>query len=155
LLTELIEQHDRTRFEVFGYSLGPDDGSPARARFVAAFDRFVDVRAESVEETTRRIADDRIAVLFDTTGYVMHGRSAIFALRPAPIQINCIGFPGTLGADCYNYILTDRFVTPPEQQMNFSERFLYLPHCYLPGDSQRAVAETPTRAQCRLPAEGF
>lgn len=155
LLTEVIERHDRTRFEVFGYSLGPDDGSPARARFAAAFDRFVDVRTESVEDTARRIVDDRIAILFDTSGYVINARSAIFALRPAPIQINCIGFPGTLGADCYDYILTDRFVTPPEQQRNFSERFLYLPHCYLPSDSRRAIGTAPTRAHCGLPPEGF
>lgn len=155
LLTEVIERHDRTRFEVFGYSLGPDDGSAARARFAAAFDRFVDVRTESVQNTARRIAQDGIAVLFDTSGYVINARSAIFALRPATIQINCIGFPGTLGADCYDYILTDRFVTPPEQQENFSERFLYLPNCYLPSDSRRAIGSAPTRAQCGLPTEGF
>ncbi|HSS69826.1 MAG TPA: tetratricopeptide repeat protein [Casimicrobiaceae bacterium] len=155
LLTEVIERHDRTRFEVFAYSFGPDDGSPARARFAAAFDRFVDVRAESFEATARRIADDRIAVLFDTSGYVIHARSEIFALRPAPIQVNCIGFPGTLGADCYDYILTDRFVTPPEQQANFAERFLYLPDCYLPSDSRRPIGATPSRAQCGLPEDAF
>jgi protein O-GlcNAc transferase len=85
----------------------------------------------------------------------VNARSAIFTLRPAAIQINCIGFPGTLGADCYDYILTDRFVTPPEQQVNFSERFLYLPDCYLPSDSKRTMAAIPTRRQCGLPAEGF
>jgi predicted O-linked N-acetylglucosamine transferase (SPINDLY family) len=155
LLTEVIERHDRSRFEVFGYSLGPDDGSAARARFTAVFDHFVDIRGESAEKTARRIAEDRIAVLFDTSGYVVHARPEIFALRPATIQINCIGFPGTLGADCYDYILSDRFVTPLEQQENFSERFLYLPQCYLPGDSRRAIAPTPTRAQSGLPEEGF
>jgi predicted O-linked N-acetylglucosamine transferase (SPINDLY family) len=155
LLSEVIERHDRSRFEVFGYSLGPDDGSPARARFAAAFDHFFDVRAESAEATAHRIADDRIAILFDTSGYVMHARSEIFALRPAPIQINCLGFPSTLGADCYDYVLTDRFVTPPEQQANFTERFLYLPRCYLPGDSKRAMAAAPTRAQCGLPERSF
>jgi len=155
LLTEVIEQHDRSRFEIFGYSLGPDDGSPARARFIAAFDHFVDIRAETAEETARRIAQDRIAVLFDTSGYVMHARPEIFVPRPAPIQINCIGFPGTLGSNCYDYILTDRFVTPPEQQVNFAERFLYLPHCYLPGDSRRSMGTPPTRPQCHLPECAF
>jgi predicted O-linked N-acetylglucosamine transferase (SPINDLY family) len=155
LLTEVIERHDRSRFEVFGYAFGPDDRSPARARFAAAFDRFVDVSSESYEPTARRIADDGVAVLFDTSGYVINARSEIFAQRPAPIQVNCIGFPGTLGADCYDYILTDQFVTPPRQQANFSERFLTLPHCYLPGDSKRVVAAAPTRGQSGLPAEGF
>ena len=155
LLTEVIELHDRTRFEVFGYSYGPDDGSAARARFAKAFDHFIDVRAESIEAAARRIAGDRIAVLLDTSGYVIYARPEIFALRPAPVQINCIGFPGTLGADCYDYILTDRFVTPPDQQENFVEKFKYLPHCVYPGDSKRSIGPVPTRAQCGLPEEGF
>ncbi len=155
LLTEVLERHDRTQFEVFGYSFGPDDRSSARSRFVAAFDHFADVRAESFETTAQRIRDDRIGVLFDTSGYVVFARSEIFALRPAPIQINCIGFPGTLGANWYDYILTDRFVSPPEQQPNFAERFAYLPHCYLPGDSRREVGAIPSRADCGLPAAGF
>jgi predicted O-linked N-acetylglucosamine transferase (SPINDLY family) len=155
ILTEVIELHDRSRFEVFGYSFGPDDGSAARARFAAAFDHFVDVREESIEATARRIAEDQIAVLLDTSGYVAHARSEIFALRPAPIQINCIGFAGTLGADCYDYILTDRFVTSPEQLVNFIERFMYLPHCYFPGDSKREIGAIPSRAHCGLPEDGF
>jgi protein O-GlcNAc transferase len=113
------------------------------------------VRAEPFEATAQRIRDDRIGVLFDTSGYVVFARSEIFALRPAPIQINCIGFPGTLGASWYDYILTDRFVSPPEQQPNFTERFAYLPHCYLPGDSRRTVGAIPSRADCDLPAAGF
>ncbi len=155
LLTEVIETHDRSRFEVFAYSFGPDDDSPARARFARAFDGFVDVRAESVEATAQRVCDDRIGVLFDTGGYVLNARSEIFALRPAPIQINAIGFPGTLGAPWYDYILTDAFVTPPEQQRYFTERFMLLPHCYLPGDAKRAIDPAPTRAQCGLPDAGF
>ena len=155
LLSEVIETHDRSRFEVFGYSFGPDDRSPARARFEHAFDRFVDIRAEVSEATAQRIRDDRIGVLFDTGGYVLNARSEIFALRPAPIQINAIGFPGTLGAPWYDYILGDAFVTPPEQQPYFAERFMLLPHCYLPGDGKRTIDAAPTRAQCGLPDAGF
>jgi predicted O-linked N-acetylglucosamine transferase (SPINDLY family) len=155
LLTEVVESHDRARVEVFGYSFGPDDGSSARARFVRAFDHFVEVRGESVEATARRIRDDGIAVLFDTGGYVHNARSEVFALRAAPIQVNAIGFPGTLGADFYDYILTDAFVTPPEQQQYFAERFMVLPHCYLPGDSRRTIDRAPTRAECALPENGF
>jgi protein O-GlcNAc transferase len=155
LLTEVIERHDRARFEVFGYSFGPDDRSPARERFATAFDHFVDVRAETFEQTAQRIRDDRIAILFDTGGYVANARSEIFALRPAPIQINCIGYPATLGADYYAYILSDRFVTPPGQQVNFTERFMLLPHCYMPGDGERVIGAAPTREQSGLPATGF
>ena len=94
-------------------------------------------------------------MLFDTGGYVLNARSEIFALRPAPIQINAIGFPGTLGAPWYDYILGDAFVTPPEQQRYFAERFMLLPHCYLPGDGKRAIDVAPTRTQCGLPDAGF
>jgi protein O-GlcNAc transferase len=93
--------------------------------------------------------------LFDTGGHVIYARGEIFAARPAPIQINCIGFPGTLGADYYDYILTDRFVSPPEQQIYFTERFMYLPHCYMPGDTRRPTSPAPDRAQCGLPHAGI
>ncbi len=155
LLTEVIELHDRTRFEVFGYSCGPNDDSPERARFARAFDHFVDIRPETFAETARRVRDDRIAILLDTSGYVIYARSEIFALRAAPIQINCIGFPGTLGADYIDYIMTDGFVTPPEQQDNFAERLMVLPHCYMPGDGKRPIGALPPRAQCGLPESGF
>jgi protein O-GlcNAc transferase len=155
LLTGVIEEHDRSRFEIFGYSLGPDDQSAARARFAAAFDHFVDVRAEPVDTTAERIREDRIAVLLDTSGFVIHARPEVLALRPAPVQVNCIGFPGTLGASFYDYIITDRFVSPPDQQENFAERFLYLPHCYLPGDPKRPMARSLPRANYGLPATGF
>ena len=154
-LTEVIETHDRVRFEVFGYSFGPDDRSDARARFARAFDRFADVRAETFAATAQRIRDDGIAILFDTGGHVLYARGEIFAQRPAPVQINCIGFPGTLGADYYDYILTDRFVSPESAQADFAERFMYLPHCYMPGDSKRPTGAAPTRAEAGLPAGGF
>ena len=155
LLTGVIEAHDRSRFELVAYSFGPDDRSEARARFERAFDRFVDIRSESAERTVRRIREDRIAVLLDTAGYVWNARSEIFAARPAPIQINAIGFPGTLGAPWYDYILGDAFVTPPGCEAGFSERILRLPHCYLPGDARRNIASAPQRAACGLPESAF
>jgi len=155
LLTRVLELHDRARFEVFGYSFGPDDRSPARARFERAFDSFVDIRDETLERSAQRIRDDGIGILFDTGGYVLNARSEIFAMRPAPLQINCIGFPGTLGADYYDYIITDQTVTPPDQQRNFSERFLLMPHCYMPGDTERVIGPVPSRAACGLPDTDF
>jgi predicted O-linked N-acetylglucosamine transferase (SPINDLY family) len=155
LLTEVIERHDRSRFDVFAYSFGPDDRSPERARFAQAFEHFVDVTGETFAQTAQRIRGDGITVLFDTGGHVLYARNEIFALRPAPIQINAIGFPGTLGADYFDYIVTDRFVTPPADQAHYSERFLYLPHCYLPGDSRRPVGSTPSREACGLPRDAF
>src|SRR5208337_681281 len=80
----------------------------------------------------------------------------VFALRPAPVQVSWLGYLGTLGADWYDYLLTDRFVAPPAQQAYFSERLLYLPDCYCPSDTRRPVAAAlPERALCGLPAEGM
>ncbi len=153
LLPEVIERHDRARFEVIAYSFGPNDGSAARRRFERGFDRFVDVQAETFEQTARRIREDGVAVLFDTGGYVIGARSEIFALRPAPIQVN-LWFPGTLGAPHYDYIVTDGFVTPESEQRHFAERFLTMPHCYMAGDSQRPMDVAPTRQACGLPPDG-
>jgi predicted O-linked N-acetylglucosamine transferase (SPINDLY family) len=86
---------------------------------------------------------------------VIFARSEIFALRPAPLQINCIGFPGTLGASHYDYIVTDALVTPPSQAPHFAERFLILPHCYMPGDTQREIGVAPTREQYGLADDAF
>jgi predicted O-linked N-acetylglucosamine transferase (SPINDLY family) len=155
LLTEVIERHDRQRFEVFGYSIGPNDDSDEGMRFQRAFDRFAEVRSESTAEIVRRIRNDGIAILFDTNGYVQHARGDIFAERPAALQINAIGFPGTLGADYYDYILSDASMTAPEDAKFFAERFMLLPHCYLPSDSVRGMDPVPTRASCGLPDDAF
>jgi predicted O-linked N-acetylglucosamine transferase (SPINDLY family) len=155
LLTEVIELHDRSRFEVIGYSVGPDDRSAERERFARAFDRFDDVAAESSQSIAQRIRDDGIAILLDTSGYVLQARNDVFAARPAPIQVNCIGFAGTLGAPWYDYILADRCVLPESARDYFAEAPLYLPHCYMPGDRQRRIAAAPDRAMCGLPPDAF
>jgi protein O-GlcNAc transferase len=156
LLTELLELHDRSRFEVFAYSYGPDDGSAQRSRIRNAVDCWRDIEADSDAQAAQRIRDDGIHVLFDLNGYTKFSRSAIPALRPAPVQISWLGYLGTLGAPWYDYIVTDRFVSPPGSQAQFSERFLYLPHCYCPSDTRREIdSGTPTRTDCGLPESGL
>jgi len=94
--------------------------------------------------------------LIDLNGYTTHAKSEIFALRPAPVQISWLGYLGTLGAEWYDYVLTDRFVCPPAQQPFFTERFLYLPDCYCPSDTRRPVAAVRSdRMACGLPEQGF
>jgi len=155
LLAEVWERHDRNRVETYAYSIGPRESSALRSRIENAFDRFVDCRDDPSDETARRIATDGIEVLIDLNGYTTHARSEIFALRPAPVQIAWLGYLGTLGAHWYDYVLTDRYTCPPEQQPFFSERFLYLPDCYCPSDTRRAVASPQGRAACSLPERGF
>jgi protein O-GlcNAc transferase len=156
LVIGLIEQHDRREFEVVGYSAGPDDGSNARARLASAFDRFVDISETGNWDAARLVRDDAIDVLVDLNGYQQGARTAIFAYRPAPIQIVFLGFPATTGTDFIDYIIVDPFVVPPDQQRFFSERLVHLPDCYQCNDDKRAISErTPSRAECGLPEEGF
>jgi predicted O-linked N-acetylglucosamine transferase (SPINDLY family) len=156
LIAELFELHDRTRFEVWTYSYGPDDGSPMRQRLVRACDRFTDIGPASYEAAARQVYADGIDVLVDLKGYTRGARTQILALRPAPIQVNYLGFPGTLGANFMDYIITDRFITPPDQAPFFTEQIVYLPDCYQANDRQRKIAEAPpTPRDCGLPETGF
>ena len=156
LATEVWERHDRARFETYAYSIAPPEASPLGARVAAAFSHFTDCSAETPDDTARRIRDDGIDILIDLNGYTTHARPEIFALRPAPVQINWLGYLGTLGAPWYDYVISDRFATPEEQQAFFTERFLTMPHCLFPSDPRRSIAATvPSRAECGLPEQGF
>jgi protein O-GlcNAc transferase len=156
LTVGLIEHHDRQGFEVIGYSAGVDDRGAMRRRVVAAFDRFVDVSKIPDLEAARLIHSDSVDVLIDLNGYKPENRAKILAHRPAPIQVNCLGYPGTMGADFVDYILVDRFVVPADQQTFFNERLVHLPHCYQCNDDKREIAvATPSRVECGLPEKGF
>jgi protein O-GlcNAc transferase len=111
----LIDRHDRRLFEVVGYSCRPDDQSAMRACLPEALHRFVDIRDTSHPQAVERIHTDAVDILIDLTGYTAHGRTAIVAHRPAPIRVNYLGYPGTMGADFIDYIVVDRFLVPMEQ----------------------------------------
>jgi protein O-GlcNAc transferase len=152
---ELIELHDRSRFEVLGVSLGPDDGSDIRARLIRAFDQFHDVRSESSHHVATLLNDMQVDIVIDRSGYTLAARPEILAYRPAPIQVNYIGFPGTLGADFYDYVIADRTVLPIDQQPFYAEKIIHLPESYLV-NSKRAIAmQTPSRQEAGLPGKGF
>jgi protein O-GlcNAc transferase len=153
---ELFERHDRSRFEVNGYSCGVDDGSGIRRRLIAGFDRFVDIRSCTDLEAAHRIRDEGIDILVDLNGYTEGGRMRMLAHRPAPIQVHYLGFPATLGATFIDYILVDSFVVPPEQQPLFAEKLVHLPYCFFVNDSTRAITvRTPSRTEYGLPESGF
>ena len=156
LMAELFEIHDRKRFEVFGFDYGPNDDSPIRLRLEQAFDHFVDVRELNDAEAAQKMADLEIDIAVDLMGYTGDSRPAILAHRPAPVQVNYLGYPGTMGAEFIDYILVDPFVVPAEQQPYFTEKLVHLPDCYQVNDSKRPIAPvTPLRAACGLPEEGF
>jgi protein O-GlcNAc transferase len=155
-IAELIERHDRSRFEVIGVSLGADDGSAIRARLASAFDRVVDVRLLGDRDAAKLLHDAEVDIAVDLMGYTGDSRPGILAHRPCPIQVGYLGYPGTVGADFLDYILADRFVIPREQQGFYSEKIAYLPDSYQANDSKREIsARVPTRAEAGLPDDGF
>ena len=155
LIAELIERHDRDRFEIHGYSYGPDPGGAMRAQLVSAFDRFTDVDALSHRDAAARIRADEIDILVDLKGHTHRARPKILAFRPAPVQVNYLGFPGTMGAPFIDYIVADEFIVPHDRQMLFAEKLAYLPDCYQPNDTRRDIPAAPSRATCGLPPQGF
>jgi len=156
LLVRTLELHDRASFEVFAYGTGPTDESPLGLRVRRAVDRFRPMPADSDRAIAEAIAADQVDILIDLNGPTEGGRLEIAALRPAPLQVAYLGFPGSSGAGYLDYVIGDRVVTPPDLQPFFSEALCRLPHCYLPTDDGAEIAEQPaTRAACGLPAEGF
>lgn len=154
LVSELIELHDRKQFEVYAYSYGNNDKTPARKRLEKAFDHFADVQPLSLFDTANKIHEDGIDILADLTGFTQSSRSGLLALRPAPIQVNWLGFPGSMGGALFDYILSDAFITPMEETQHYGEQLALIP-CYQPNDRKRPVGMTPTRAEAGLPEQGF
>jgi protein O-GlcNAc transferase len=156
LIAELFEKHNRARFQVYAYSYGPDNQGAVRGRLVKSVARFVDIREASSLQAAQKIAVDGIDILVDLKGFTKDGRIGILANRPAPIQVNYLGYPGTVGASFLDYILVDDFIVPMDQQLYFSERLVHLPGCYQVNDSQRSISPTtPSRTDCGLPDAGF
>ena len=155
LIAGVFECHDRSRFETAGIGFGASKGEMHK-RIGRAFDRFLDVRTKSDPEVASLLADMEIDIAVDLMGFTEHCRPGIFAFRPAPIQVNYLGFPGTIGADYIDYIIADRFVLKDNQQRHFAEHVVYLPDCYLPNDASRRMVEpAPTRTHAGLPETGF
>lgn len=155
LLAEVLELHDRDAFEVVAYSWGPDDRGAMRKRMTQAFDRFVDISRLSDAAAARRIRDDEIDILVDLKGYTHAARSAIVALRPAPLVVNYLGYPGTLGKGIADYVIGDATVTPIEAAAHYAEKLVLLPDTYQPNDRKRAMDMPAPRARYGLPERGL
>jgi predicted O-linked N-acetylglucosamine transferase (SPINDLY family) len=156
LIAELFERHDRKRFQIHGYSYGDNDGSPMRRRIEAAFGaNFVEAREISTRALAERIRSDAIDVLIDLKGYTLYARNDAFAFRAAPIQVNFLGFPGSLGSAHYDYIIGDPIITPLEHADGFAEKIAQLPNSYQPNDRLRPISATSERACWGLPEHAF
>lgn len=151
LIAEVLERHDRARFEVFLYSHGKDDRSPMRSRLQRAGEHWVDVAALGPEAMAKRVREDGIDILVDLKGYTQDHRFRTMAYRAAPLQVSWLGFPGTTGAPYIDYFIGDAVVTPLAHAPRFSEKLAQMPVCYQPNDRQRSRPGAATRAQWGLP----
>ena len=153
LLAELFERHDRTRFEITAIAFGPDDNSAMRKRLRQSFDHFEDVRGISDADVANLIKARQIDIAIDLNGHTAGARPAILAYHPAPVQVNYLVYPGTIGADFIDYVLADRIVLPPDQQPFFREKIVYLPDCYQANDATRVLLPSPRVQMSDCPNE--
>jgi protein O-GlcNAc transferase len=154
-IAALLERHDRSDFEIHGVSLGPDDGSDIRSRLIGACDQFHDVHLMSDRDAASLLRRLEIDIAVDLNGHTQYARPGLFAARPAPVQVNWLGYPSTTGLASMDYIIADATALPLADQPHFSEMIVHLCDCYFaPGDPPPA-AMGPTRQDEGLPRDGM
>ena len=155
LMAEMLERRDRERFEVTAFSFGPDDKSDWRARAEAAVDRFIDLREKTDDEIAAISRELEIDIAVDLKGFTLHARPFVFAKRAAPVQVNYLGYPGTMGCSFYDYIIADPVVIPPSHRDFYTEKVVCLPDSYQPNCRAAAIDSRPiARADVGLPEHG-
>jgi len=156
LIAGLLEQHDHDRFEITGIVFGPDRSSFMRSRIEGAFDQLVDARNRTDADVASMLREREIDIAVDLMGFTADCRTSIFAFRAAPVQVNYLGYPGTMGAAYMDYILADRFVIPDARRSDYAENVVYLPDTFQVTDAKRRIADvTPSRSDAGLPHDGF
>jgi len=156
LMSRVFECHEKSRFDVTAISIGADDNSDMRRRLKASFERFIDAETMSDEQIADHVRSLEVDILVDLMGYTGHNRASIFAKRAAPIQINYLGYPGTMGASYFDYIIGDKTIFAASDERFYSEKLVRLPHCYLPNDRGRQIADAVfARKDFELPDDAF
>ena len=152
LLAGVLESHDRDHFEIHAYSFGPALHDAYRKRAEQGCEFFHDISSISMVDAAQRIADDEIDILVDLSGHAGYAKPAIPALRPAPVIVSWLGYPGTLGLPrLADYIIGDAVLTPLEHAAHYSETIAWMPQCYQPNDSRLEIGVRPTRREVGLP----
>ena len=151
----VFERHDRTQFEPIALSHGRNDRSLMRGRLERAFDRFIDVESRSDREVASEIRAMEADIVVDLTGLTARSRPGILALRPAGLQVQYLGYAGSLGADYVDYVIADDVVIPERNRGDYTEKVVSLPDTYMPTDAERTLTARPSRAQAGLPETGF
>ncbi len=155
LTAELFELHNRSRFETYAFSLSEADDE-MRGRLLGAFDHFINVDSQSDIQIAQLARKLEIDIAIDLSGFTADSRTAIFSYRAAPLQVNWLGYPGTMGTDYIDYIIADKTLIPPKSQRFFTEKIVYLPNTYQPNDRKRFVSDRRfTRRELGLPENAF
>jgi predicted O-linked N-acetylglucosamine transferase (SPINDLY family) len=155
LMVGVLEKHDKSRFETIAISLGIDDQSRIRARMIEAFDHFIDARHMGTVQIAQTMREMEVDIAIDLAGYTADTGLGAFAYRPAPIQVNYLGYPGTSGSSYIDYIIADRHLIPEEHKKFYSEKVVYMPDTYMPVDDSIAISQKPvSRADYELPEDG-
>ncbi|UCV27969.1 O-linked N-acetylglucosamine transferase, SPINDLY family protein [Ferribacterium limneticum] len=157
LMAGLYEQHDKSRFAIIAFDNGRSDGSALRGRLENAFDEIINISLLNDDEAAAAISAREIDILVNLNGYFGKGRQGVFARRPSPVQVNYLGFPGTLGAGYMDYLIADRHVIPEKETSAYVEKIVWLPDCYQANDSTRPRPGTTdtTRTAAGFPESGF
>jgi len=156
LMAELFELHDKSQFELIGFSFGPIKNDEMRLRLEKSFDQFIEVSDKSDMEIAQLSRCLNVDIAIDLKGFTHDGRAGIFSYRAASIQVNYLGYPGTMGADYMDYILADKTLIPLESQSYYSEKVVYLPNSYQVNDRKRLISDREfTRQELGLPENGF
>jgi predicted O-linked N-acetylglucosamine transferase (SPINDLY family) len=156
LMTEVWEKHNKEDFEIIAFDSGWDDKSLRRNRIINAFDKFIDISKVSDLDAAKIIYKEQIDILINLNGFFGTGRPVVFSYRPAGIQINYLGFPGTIGSKYIDYILCDQTVVPPESKKFYNEKIIYLPDSYQANDTKRNISDKKfLREELYLPKESF
>ena len=155
LLTGVFERHDRTAFETIALAWGTHDDGAVRRRIQGAFARFIDVSALTDADVVRLMRELEIDVAIDLTGHTRGSRTGIFALRGAPVQVNYLGLPATMGAGYIDYLIADRMLVPAQQRTHYAEQIVWMPDTYQPNDTAHQATPPPSRTELGLPADGL
>lgn len=154
LMQSIPGMHDRANVEIFCYSLNPGDGTTFRSKIVKECEHFIDLsRVKCNVKAAKIINSDKINVLVNMNGYTKGARNEIFALKPAPIQVMWLGYPGTSGAEYMDYFITDEISSPKSTSTDFSEKFAFMPHTYFIGDHRQMFPQLEQRYDVRVKDE--
>lgn len=156
LMNGLLREHDHSKFEIFIYSYGHDKKGQWRLSAQESVNNFYDVAGWSDKDIVGLVHQHEIDIAIDLKGYTQHSRSGLFQYRLAPVQMNYLGYPGTMGVDFIDYIIADPYVISKDHEQHYHEKVIYLPHTYQPNDDKRPISqELTTRSDFGLPDDAF